>query len=158
MKFRRITVLFVLLALLGSSSLALAATKPPKKPTTHQTTAKKKTPAKKKAPVKKPKAKAIPWPKRIQLVGTVTDTSISLLVSKNKPAKVVKAGTVYAIIYVKTKKQNFDLRGPKGFNPQFTPQKFKGAMLWKFKLIPGAYTYFSDRESTKLKGSFVVKR
>lgn len=161
---KRTAALFVLVALFGSSVVALAAT-PPKKPPAAKTaataknkTAAKKKPAKKKAASKHPKAKPILWPKKVQLVGTVTNTSITLLAAKNKPVKVMKAGNVYAIIYVKTKKQNFDLRGPKGFEPQFTPEKFKGMMLWKFKLIPGDYTFFSDDNSTKLHGSFTVAR
>ena len=93
-----------------------------------------------------------PPPPPVKLNGKVTARTISL---KNAGSKVlsVVAGTYKVAVSDTAKTQNFHLTGPR-VNRR-TGVKARTRVTWTLALLPGKYTYRSDKKR-RLRGSFIV--
>jgi plastocyanin len=96
-----------------------------------------------------------PPPPPGKLNGKVTAKTISLTnASTGTKVRSVTEGTFKVAVNDMAKTQNFHLIGP-GVNRK-TPVKARTKATWTLALIPGKYTYRSDK-NRRLKGTFTVK-
>ena len=91
------------------------------------------------------------------LAGALTPTAITASVGPKKSIslkpKSVLPGPASIVVNDRSKTDNFHLTGP-GINKK-TPVKGRGKSTWTVTLVPGVYTYKSDK-TKKLRGSFSV--
>ena len=88
------------------------------------------------------------------LKGTVGPGFTITLTKAGKKVTKLKAGTYKVVIADKAGVHNFHLTGP-GVNKK-TGVKTRGKVTWNLTLVPGTYTYRSDK-TKKLRGTFTVR-
>lgn len=92
------------------------------------------------------------------LVGDVPASQVAASVGPRKTITVrpksTLPGPVTFTVSDRSKTDNFHLSGP-GVNKK-TGVGFRGRATWKLNLVPGSYTYRSDK-TKKLRGTFTVK-
>ena len=91
-----------------------------------------------------------------ELVATVgPGATIKLTFKSGDLVKQVRRGTYVIVVRDRSVSRNFHLSGTGGFTKR-TGVAFRGTVLWKVTLGPGAYRYFSDRPPVNAR-SFKVK-
>lgn len=94
-----------------------------------------------------------PLPKPKRLVATVTARAITLTLGGVR-VRTLAPGTYVIVVRDRSRKHNFHLLG-QGVNRKTTVRAF-GTFTWTVTFRPGTYTYRSDPQARKLRGSFSV--
>jgi len=92
-------------------------------------------------------------PKLVAVVGTNDAFVISLRDANGNAITQLAPGTYDISVSDRSEAHNFHLTGP-GVNKK-TGLKTRGKATWTVTLVPGVYTYRSDK-TKKLRGSFIV--